>query len=268
MSEQTIINQTKNPLNKSALIAHFKKAGIKNTDTVLVHTALSKLGFIIGGAQTVLEALLETLNEGTLVMPTHTADLSDPKHWQHPPVPKAWHDDIRTHMPLFNQETTPTRGMGKVAQQFLCLKKTVRSFHPQVSFSAYGKNAAYLTKDHPLTPMFGMESPLGKLYQHGAKILMLGAPLSTCTAFHLSEILSASVAKFTDGIPAIEDGKKVFKYFEDYDYDDDDFENIGQALIKNDIIQVLSIGLSKSYLMDAKCAIDAAATWMKKARQS
>lgn len=268
MSEKTIIDKTKTPLTKPMLIEQFKEVGLKSTDTVLIHTSLSKLGFIIGGVQTVLEALFETLSEGTLVMPTHTGDLSDPKHWQHPPVPKAWHDTIRAHMPVFHKERTPTRGMGKVAQQFLCLKNVLRSNHPQVSFSAYGPNAETIIKDHHLTPMFGWTSPLGKIYQGRGKILMLGAPLSTCTAFHLSEIISESVGKCQDGTPVIEDGKKSFKMFEDYDYDADDFEKLGQALIQQKIIHPFDIGLSKSYWMDAKQAIDAAATWMKKERKS
>ncbi len=264
MSEKTVIENTTKPLNKQVLIKQLTSAGIMKTDTLLVHASLSKLGFLIGGVQSALEALLEVVSEGTLVMPTHSGDLSDPKHWENPPVPKTWQDDIRKHMPLFNPETTPTRGMGKIAQQFLCLKNSKRSNHPQVSFTAYGKIAADITKEHPLTPMFGLNSPLGKLYQRPAKILMLGTSLAYCTAFHLSEILAGVRGPFVDGTVIETKGKPTFVSFEDFDYDDEKFATIGNDLIDKGIIRTFKTGQATSYIMEVKAAVDAAAEWLRK----
>ena len=53
--------------------------GVKSGQTIMVHTSLSSLGFVCGGAQIIIEALLETVgNEGTIVMPTQSRKNLDP----------------------------------------------------------------------------------------------------------------------------------------------------------------------------------------------
>ena len=64
----------------------FKKLGLQEGDNVIVHTSLSSLGFVCGGAQIVIEALLNTVNDcGTIVMPTQSWKNLDPEagvHWE------------------------------------------------------------------------------------------------------------------------------------------------------------------------------------------
>ena len=58
---------------RTELITAFRTAGLAVGDLVLVHSALRKLGPVEGGADTVIDALLEVVgNQGTLAMATHT----------------------------------------------------------------------------------------------------------------------------------------------------------------------------------------------------
>lgn len=261
MSEKDVINNTTIPLTKSLLKENFKRMGITPTDTVLVHSSLSKLGYVIGGAQTVIEALKETLSEGTIVMPAHTGDNSNPEAFENPPLPhKYWNKIYKNNIPAFNKETSVPRGMGKIAEGFLMLKQTKRSNHPMVSFSAYGKEADYLTKDQPLSPMFGLDSPIGRIYQTGGKILMLGTDFSRCSSFHLSEGLTGMLKKIKEETAVMQDGKRQWITYEDYAYDEDDFEFIGNRLKENHFVKTYKIGLGEAHIMDLKEAVDAAKT--------
>ncbi len=50
-----------------------------------------------------------------------------------------------------------------------------------------GKNASYLTKDHNLSNIFGDGSPIGKLYELGGKVLLIGVGYDKNTSIHLAD---------------------------------------------------------------------------------
>lgn len=85
--------------------------GVCTGDILLVHSSMSSIGWVCGGSQAVIESLLKSVGEtGTLVMPAHSSDLSDPSVWENPPVPKTWISIIKETMPPFEVDKTPTRG--------------------------------------------------------------------------------------------------------------------------------------------------------------
>ena len=75
-------------------------------------------------------------DEGTLVMPAHSSDLSDPSIWKNPAVPESWWEMIKENMPDFEPDLTPTRQMGAIPECFRKQSGVLRSNHPQVSFAA------------------------------------------------------------------------------------------------------------------------------------
>ena len=90
-------------------------------------------------------------------------------------------------MPLYNQQTTRTSGMGVILETVRTWPFAVRSAHPQTSFAAVGRRAHSLMEDHALDCRLGEQSPLAKLEKHLAKILLLGVGFGCCTAFHPAE---------------------------------------------------------------------------------
>ena len=91
MSEADAVQRAKEgPVTASSLESDLRALDVKRgMMTLLVHSSLSSLGWVCGGPVAVILALEKVLEpSGTLVMPTHSGDLSDPSEWQNPPVPK------------------------------------------------------------------------------------------------------------------------------------------------------------------------------------
>ena len=58
---------------KQDILEALSYVGICKDQTVMVHTSLSSLGFVCGGAQVMIEALLEAVgDEGTIMMPAQS----------------------------------------------------------------------------------------------------------------------------------------------------------------------------------------------------
>lgn len=144
----------------------------------MVHSSLASLGWVCGGEVAVVQALHDAVGSGgaagTLVVPTQTGDNTDPAGWQHPPVPRDWWPTIREHLPAYDPAVTPSRGMGRIAEAIRNWPGAVRSNHPITSLAAVGPRATQICHPHPLSCQLGEDSPLGRLYDLEALVLLLG----------------------------------------------------------------------------------------------
>ncbi|MFI9805400.1 aminoglycoside N(3)-acetyltransferase [Streptomyces sp. NPDC052301] len=175
-------------VTRDGICAQLRRLGVETGETLLVHASLSSLGWVNGGAVAVVQALLDALGpSGTLVVPTQTADQSDPAVWGKPPVPEEWWDRIRATMPAYDPLITPSRGVGVIPETVRTWPGALRSAHPQTSFAALGARAREITDGHATDCRLGELSPLARLERRGARVLLLGAGYDSCTAFHLAE---------------------------------------------------------------------------------
>lgn len=164
-----------NPILVEHLLRDLKAIGIREGDSVLVHSSLSKIGYVEGGATTVIRALLASLGEtGTLLMPSFPAT--------------GRNKDYLESCPHFDVRQTPS-SMGMISEEFRKMPGILRSLHPTDPVCATGPLAAYYTNTHfgQSTP-YNEHSPFRKLIEKKGKILMLGTTLNgACTSLHTLE---------------------------------------------------------------------------------
>lgn len=269
MTELDAISRTKRPATVSSLVEDLRSIGMVEEMTVMVHSSLSKLGFVVGGAQAVVTALMEVIGPGgTLMMPTHSGALSDPASWSNPPVPEHWWDTLRTEMPAYDPALTPARMMGAVVDCFRHVDGTRRSTHPTVSATARGPNADFLVEGHELAHGLGESSPQARLYDIDGSILLLGVSHANNTSLHLAEYRSAAMDadEVTYSSPIEVNGERQWVSYRNLVDDDSDFERLGEDFARTGDEAVGPVGAGTGRLMSSRAVVDYAAGWMRSNR--
>ena len=274
MSEAEVVNKTAHPATIGSLQSDLKGLGVKPGMVLLAHSSLSAIGWVCGGPVAVILALRNALGPtGTLVMPAHTADLTEPSKWREPPVPETWWPVIRKNTPAYDPDLTPTRSMGIISETFRKQNGALRSAHPQHSFCAVGPQASCITKGHSLAFGMGEHSPLARIYELDGHVLLLGVDHSRNTSMHLAEYRASYPSRriVEEGAPLSAAGASgKWTTFEDINLDSSDFGRIGNDLLRSPGGNGVSrgkIGQADSQLMRQRDVVDFTIEWLEHNRK-
>ncbi|WP_434971529.1 aminoglycoside N(3)-acetyltransferase [Micromonospora peucetia] len=260
-------------LRHDTLTAGLRALGLSPGATVLVHCALSRVGWVAGGPAALLAALRDVLGgSGTVVVPAQTAGNSTTSR----PFRVATAGMTATEVAAaeaaiapFDPQRSPAEGMGIFAEHVRRQPGAARSRHPQTSFAALGPDAARLTAVHDLDCHLGERSPLGALYATDAVVLLLGVDWSVCTAFHLAEyqLRRPPTDRAYRCYVRDADGRRVRRDFQAPDLHDTDFPLIGRALTDTGPVRTGRVGGADCRLVGLRTAVDFARGWMDEHRR-
>ncbi|ALG08530.1 aminoglycoside N(3)-acetyltransferase [Kibdelosporangium phytohabitans] len=254
------------PLCTTETIAEdLRAAGVEAGETLLVHSSLRSLGWVAGGAVAVVQALLEVLGpHGTLVVPTLTADNSDPAGWSSPPVPRQWWPAIRASMPAYDPLVTPSTQVGVIPESVRTWPGALRSAHPRTSFAAVGAAAAELTSGHAVDCKYGEQSPLARLERAGARVLLLGTGFDTCTCFHLAEYRITGAVTTDESFAVMTPQGRQWTTVRDTATNDERFGELGEDFARDRPVRRGTVGAAATRLFPLADAVAYAQRWLSR----
>jgi aminoglycoside 3-N-acetyltransferase len=131
----------------------------------VMHSSLSSLGHVEGGADAVIDAILQVIGpDGTLMVPTFN-------HWV---------------IEIFDPKSTPGLS-GLITERLRQYPGAVRSLHPTHSVATLGKRAHEFIQGHEEVGALRRDSPLDRLAKAGGYTLLLGVKHDRNSMIHVGE---------------------------------------------------------------------------------
>ncbi len=228
-------------VTQDKILHDLRGLGIKPGSSVLVHSSLSSIGNVAGGAESVIAALLDAVGPGgTVLFPTLTGAESDGP--QHPP-----HMDV-VRSPCWT---------GRIPETARLRPDAMRSLHPTHSVAAIGAMKEEFTTGHEtgVSPC-DEQSPYYRLIRAGGLILLLGVDQECNTTLHCCEEVAAVPyhlqAETTEGIVTDQIGARhiVTNQLHEWRWERD-FSQVDQWLAGIGALRIGKIGQATARLISA-----------------
>jgi aminoglycoside 3-N-acetyltransferase len=272
------VMQSTRPVTRSELVRDLQPMGVRPGGVLMVHTRMSAIGWVVGGAETVVRALLDVLGPaGTLMAYVGWNDSTGGlTGW-----PPEWQEAYRAECPPFDPEFSETdRQMGRVPERIRTWPGARVSGSHFRRMAAVGPAAGWLTEDQPWDHGFGPGSPLARLVQADGQVMLLGAPLDRLTILHHAESLVDSPEKrlARHAIPVRQGDEVIWRDVFDHDTssaigafpyeravgDQDPFAVIGQLALEAGCGVSGLVGKAETHLFNAGPLVRFGVEWLSR----
>ncbi len=223
----------------SRFVADLRSIGVLPGKLLLVHSGIRPFGYVPGGAETIIQGLLEVLGEkGTLLLPALS------------------YETVTPEKPCFDILNTPSC-VGLIAENFRLRSGTRRSMHPTHSVCGVGPLAEALLAAHALdTTPCGPNSPFHRLPELDGQILMLACNLTASTSMHAIEEMAPPPYLFTPPILyklTDEKGKTSEKQYTPHNFQgwNQRYDRLANVLAEPSL-RVGMVAGAQSYLIDSR----------------
>jgi aminoglycoside N3'-acetyltransferase len=223
-----MMNPSPHPANKSTVTREqirdgLSQAGLKKGDIVVAHSSLSSFGHVVGGADAVIDALLDVLGlEGTLIMPSHT---------------NVGERDVAGYDPL---STPVRRNIGKIPETFWRRRDVHRGRHPpRHPWAVKGPRAGELLalSESMKIGTQHVGGLLNRVADLDGYVLLLGSMHNGNTSVHTGQAL------------AVGEAEGVVKCKADFMAD---FDEIDEPLLAAGVMKIVRIGDAQVRLMKSR----------------
>ncbi|MFO7697714.1 MAG: AAC(3) family N-acetyltransferase [Anaerolineae bacterium] len=239
------------PIGLHELVRGLRELGVVEGDRLIVHASLSSFGSVIGGAHTIIDALLAVLGpSGTLLVPYFPSPFYPGPYDPVAPPPAM------------------TGALSNAAREW---PGAVMSFHPSHPVVATGPDARELTRDHHRVSAVGVNSPEDRLAKLGGKVLLLGVTQRKNTTIHTGEAYAAAPywGQPRPDRPAgrwmiLPGAGKTWVSLSETPGDSAGFDKIEPFLIDQGLIAFGQIGRARCRLMDGQPLVDAVVEFLSR----
>jgi aminoglycoside 3-N-acetyltransferase len=258
-------------VTRRQLAAELGALGLAAGDTVMVHAGLRSVGPMLGGPDSLIDAILDaTAPGGTLLVYTDWNDDFHELTGEDGRVPAEIRGDVR---PFDPPSSRAIRDNGAFPELVRTRPGARRSGNPGASCAAIGARAEWMTSAHALDYGYGAQSPFARLVEARGKVLMIGAPLDTMTILHHAEhradIPGKRVVRFE--VPLARGGRTEWRTCEEFDTSrpvvdglaDDYFAGIVEEYLAGGRGRRGRIGDAASVLVPAAEIVEHAVDWLE-----
>jgi aminoglycoside 3-N-acetyltransferase len=243
----------------------------------MVHCRMSALGHVVGGAETVVRALLDALGpEGTVMAYTGWQD--EPPDDLDALDPETRRTYLREHPAYDPRVALSRRDHGRVPEALRTWPGARHSGHPEAGVAAIGQLAEVLTASHPFDDAYGTDTPYARLVELGGQVVLIGAPLESATLVHHAEAVARVPGKrrVSYEMPVLLDGDRVWRTFSDIDTsegalpyervtgEEDYIEHIARSALAAGAGRGGRVGEATGYVFEAPKLVEHAVGWIER----